>query len=227
MLEEGEPGTDQDPGEVRGLRTAGRIPSNSFDLPPISQIGQPRRKHPAPSCRELTEGWGWSPKSFQHPHSTCPLASVSLVVECGSPGHPAVCLASPQVERTRQPFTPNIDLNSLKVAGGEDVKAGAEELEKGWTAIAARKSGEPGTGHSHESFRQTRQEIFPGPQNSSPLLLGMLPWGWCQHQACHPQALGTCQPPVYQTHQPPVTAGLGEGSGGGMTDGGGAVLTRV
>lgn len=34
----------------------------------------------------------------------------------------------------------------------------------------------------------------------------MLPWGWCQHQACHPQALGTCQPPVYQTSQPPVTA---------------------
>lgn len=135
MLEEGEPGTDQDPGEVRGLRTAGRIPSNRLDLPPISQIGQPRRRHPAPSCRELTEGWGWSPKSFQHPHSTCPLASVSLVVECGSPEHPAVCLASPQVERTRQPFTPDIDLNSLKVAGGEDVKAGAEELEKGWTAI--------------------------------------------------------------------------------------------
>lgn len=66
-----------------------------------------------------------------------------------------------------------------------------------------RRTGEAGTGHIHDS--QTWQEIFPGPQNSSPLL-GMLPWGWCQHQACHPQALGTCQPPVYQTCQPPVTA---------------------
>lgn len=68
-----------------------------------------------------------------------------------------------------------------------------------------RRSGVPGTAHSHDSL--TWQEIFPGPQNPSPLLLGMLPWGWCQHQACHPQALGTCQPPVYQTRQPPVTAG--------------------
>lgn len=86
------------------------------------------------------------------------------------------------------------------------MKAGAEALEKGWTVIAATEVWRA-RDRTQPRLSQTWQEIFPGPQNSSPLLLGMLPWGWCQHQACHPQALGTCQPPVYQTRQPPVTAG--------------------
>lgn len=127
-------------------------------------MGQMRRRHPSPNCRELEHG-GWGegaggvPRTFGTPPPSLPSG---LSFSGGGARLPRAQSRLPSLAPGREnlaasPFTPDIDLNSLKVAGGEDARAGDE----GW-----------GSSHGHEGWECQGQNTAMTPSD----MAGNLPW---------------------------------------------------